>query len=49
MKGIVIVNAITYTPPGIFKQSYNPILLTAIVIFMPLAIAFCRPSIIHYS
>lgn len=42
MNGIVFVNAISHILPGIFKQSYNPGLLTAIVIFLPLAIAFYR-------
>lgn len=42
MNGIVLVNAISHMVPGIFKQSYNPGLLTAIVIFLPLAIAFYR-------
>jgi len=42
MNGIVLVNAISHIFPGIFKQSYNPGLLTAIVIFLPLAIAFYR-------
>ncbi|MEM7578546.1 MAG: HXXEE domain-containing protein [Cyanobacteria bacterium P01_A01_bin.80] len=40
MNGIVLVNAISHILPGIFKQSYNPGLLTAIVIFLPMAIAF---------
>ena len=42
MNGIVLVNAISHILPGIFRQSYNPGLLTAIVIFLPLAIAFYR-------
>ena len=42
MNGIVLVNAISHIFPGIFKQSYNPGLLTAIVIFLPMAIAFYR-------
>lgn len=42
MNGIVLVNAISHILPGIFKQSYNPGLLSAIVIFLPLAIAFYR-------
>ncbi|AFY58837.1 hypothetical protein Riv7116_6509 [Rivularia sp. PCC 7116] len=42
MNGIVLVNAISHIFPGIFKQSYNPGLLTAIVIFLPVAIAFYR-------
>ena len=42
MNGIVLVNAISHIFPGILKQSYNPGLLTAIVIFLPLAIAFYR-------
>ena len=42
MNGIVLVNAISHILPGILKQSYNPGLLTAIVIFLPVAIAFYR-------
>ena len=42
MNGIVLVNAISHILPGIFQQSYNPGLLTAIIIFLPLAIAFYR-------
>ena len=42
MNGIVLVNAISHILPGIFQKSYNPGLLTAIVIFLPLAIAFYR-------
>ncbi|MEO1375668.1 MAG: HXXEE domain-containing protein [Cyanobacteria bacterium J06635_10] len=42
MNGIVLVNAISHILPGIFKQSYNPGLLTAIVIFLPMAYAFYR-------
>ncbi|MEM9923425.1 MAG: HXXEE domain-containing protein, partial [Cyanobacteria bacterium P01_D01_bin.50] len=42
MNGIVLINAISHIFPGILKQSYNPGLLTAIVIFLPLAIAFYR-------
>jgi len=42
MNGIVLVNAISHIFPGILKQSYNPGLLTAIVIFLPMAIAFYR-------
>ena len=35
MNGIVLVNAISHIFLGILKQSYNPGLLTAIVIFLP--------------
>ncbi|MEO1560776.1 MAG: HXXEE domain-containing protein [Cyanobacteria bacterium J06632_19] len=42
MNGIVLVNAISHIFPGIFQQSYNPGLLTAIVIFLPVAIACYR-------
>ena len=42
MNGIVLVNAISHILPGIFQQSYNPGLLTAIIIFLPLAITFYR-------
>ena len=42
MNGIVLVNAISHIFPGILKQSYNPGLLTAIIIYLPLAIAFYR-------
>ncbi|MEO0688227.1 MAG: HXXEE domain-containing protein, partial [Cyanobacteria bacterium J06649_11] len=42
MNGIVLVNAISHILSGIVKLSYNPGLLTAISIFIPLAIAFYR-------
>ena len=42
MNGIVLVNAISHILPGILQKSYNPGLLTAIVIFLPMAIAFYR-------
>ena len=42
MAGITLVNAASHIMAGIVKQSYNPGLLTAIVIFVPLAIAFYR-------
>ncbi|MEM9007904.1 MAG: HXXEE domain-containing protein [Cyanobacteria bacterium P01_F01_bin.86] len=42
MNGIVLVNAISHILSGIVNLSYNPGLLTAISIFIPLAIAFYR-------
>lgn len=42
INGIVLVNAMSHILPGIFKQSYNPGLLTAILIFLPMAYAFYR-------
>lgn len=42
MNGIILVNAISHILSGIVNLSYNPGLLTAIAIFMPLAIAFYR-------
>ena len=38
MAGITLVNAASHIMAGIAKQSYNPGLVTAIVIFVPLAI-----------
>ncbi|MEM9809287.1 MAG: HXXEE domain-containing protein [Cyanobacteria bacterium P01_D01_bin.56] len=46
MAGITVVNAASHIMAGIAKQSYNPGLLTAIVIFVPLAIAFYRNILI---
>lgn len=46
MAGIILVNAVTHIMAGILKQSYNPGLLTAIVIFIPLAIAFYRSILV---
>ncbi|MEO1095098.1 MAG: HXXEE domain-containing protein [Cyanobacteria bacterium J06638_28] len=42
MAGITLVNGISHIALGIAKQSYNPGLLTAVVIFLPIAIAFYR-------
>ena len=42
MAGITLVNGISHIGLGIAKQAYNPGLLTAIIIFLPLAIAFYR-------
>ncbi|MEO0804157.1 MAG: HXXEE domain-containing protein [Cyanobacteria bacterium J06642_2] len=42
MNGIVLVNAISHILSGVVNQSYNPGLLTAVLIFIPLAIAFYR-------
>ncbi|MEO1148502.1 MAG: HXXEE domain-containing protein [Cyanobacteria bacterium J06638_22] len=42
MAGITLVNGISHIILGIAKQAYNPGLLTAIVIFLPLAIIFYR-------
>lgn len=42
MNGIVLVNAISHILSGILKHSYNPGLLSAIVIFIPLSIVFYR-------
>ena len=42
MAGITLVNGISHISLGIAKQAYNPGLLTAILIFLPLAIAFYR-------
>lgn len=42
LAGITLVNGMGHLVLGITKQAYNPGLLTAIVIFLPLAIAFYR-------
>ncbi|MEM9005188.1 MAG: HXXEE domain-containing protein [Cyanobacteria bacterium P01_F01_bin.86] len=42
MAGITLINGISHLALGIAKQAYNPGLLTAVVIFLPLAIAFYR-------
>ena len=42
MAGITLVNGMSHIALGIAKQSYNPGLLTAVVLFLPLAIAFYR-------
>ncbi|MEL6383072.1 MAG: HXXEE domain-containing protein [Cyanobacteria bacterium J06626_18] len=42
MAGITLVNGMSHIGWGIAQQSYNPGLLTAFVIFLPLAIAFYR-------
>ena len=46
MAGITLVNGISHIALGIAKQSYNPGLLTAVAIFLPLAIAFYRNVLI---
>ena len=46
MAGITLVNAGSHIMAGIVKQAYNPGLLTAIVIFVPLAIAFYRSVLV---
>jgi len=47
MAGITLVNAFSHVMAGVFKQSYNPGILTAIVLFIPLAIAFYRAILIN--
>ncbi len=47
MAGITLVNGMSHIFLGIAKQSYNPGLLTAIVIFLPLAITFYRTILIE--
>ena len=42
MAGITLINGMSHIVMGIAQQSYNPGLLTAVVIFLPLAIAFYR-------
>ncbi|MEM9948960.1 MAG: HXXEE domain-containing protein [Cyanobacteria bacterium P01_D01_bin.36] len=42
MAGITLVNGMSHMVMGIAQQSYNPGLLTAVVLFLPLAIAFYR-------
>lgn len=49
MAGITLVNGISHVALGIAKQSYNPGLLTAVVIFLPLAIAFYRHVLVTNS
>ncbi|MEO1134463.1 MAG: HXXEE domain-containing protein, partial [Cyanobacteria bacterium J06639_1] len=49
MNGIVLVNAISHILSGVVNQSYNPGLLTAVLIFMPLAIAFYRNILLTNS
>ncbi|MEM6613221.1 MAG: HXXEE domain-containing protein [Cyanobacteria bacterium P01_C01_bin.72] len=46
MAGITLVNGMSHIVLGIAQQSYNPGLLTAIVLFLPVAIAFYRAIII---
>ncbi|MEM9809069.1 MAG: HXXEE domain-containing protein, partial [Cyanobacteria bacterium P01_D01_bin.56] len=46
LAGITLINAGSHIMAGIVKQSYNPGLLTAIVIFVPLAIAFYRSVLV---
>lgn len=46
LSGIVLVNAITHILSGIVQQAYNPGLLTAIALFVPLAIAFYREVLV---
>jgi len=45
MAGITLVNGISHIALGIIQQSYNPGLLTAAVIFLPLAIAFYKNAL----
>ncbi|MEL6440802.1 MAG: HXXEE domain-containing protein [Cyanobacteria bacterium J06621_8] len=47
MAGITLINGISHIVLGIAKQSYNPGLLTAGVLFLPLAIAFYRAILIE--
>ncbi|NEQ97085.1 MAG: HXXEE domain-containing protein [Cyanothece sp. SIO2G6] len=49
MNGIVLVNAISHILSSIIKQAYNPGLLTAIALFVPLAIAFYRKVLVTNS
>ena len=42
MAGITLVNGMSHILMGIAQQSYNPGLLTAVVLFLPLAISFYR-------
>ncbi|MEM7769612.1 MAG: HXXEE domain-containing protein [Cyanobacteria bacterium P01_A01_bin.37] len=42
MAGITLVNGMSHIVMGIAQQSYNPGLLTAVVLFLPLAISFYR-------
>jgi len=47
MAGITLVNAVSHIMAGILKQSYNPGLLTAIIIFVPLAVTFYRGVLVR--
>ncbi|MEO0330035.1 MAG: HXXEE domain-containing protein [Pseudomonadota bacterium] len=42
MAGITLINGMSHIVLGVAKQAYNPGLLSAIVVFLPLAIAFYR-------
>ncbi|MEM1281349.1 MAG: HXXEE domain-containing protein [Cyanobacteria bacterium P01_H01_bin.152] len=42
MAGITLINGMSHIGLGIAKQAYNPGLLTAVIVFLPLAIAFYR-------
>lgn len=46
MTGITLVNGVSHIVLGLAKQAYNPGLLTAVVIFMPLAISFYRTLLV---
>jgi len=46
MAGIVLVNAVSHILLALITLSYNPGLLTAIVLFLPLSIAFYRSVLI---
>ncbi|MEM9245450.1 MAG: HXXEE domain-containing protein [Cyanobacteria bacterium P01_F01_bin.153] len=48
MNGIVLINAVSHILSGISKVSYNPGLLTAISIFLPLSIAVYRDILRKY-
>ena len=48
MNGIVLVNAVSHILSGVVKLSYNPGLLTAIALFLPLAIAVYREVLTKY-
>ncbi|MEM9538081.1 MAG: HXXEE domain-containing protein [Cyanobacteria bacterium P01_E01_bin.42] len=47
MAGIILVNAMTHIIAGLFKQSYNPGLLTAVVIFIPFGLIFLRKALLR--
>lgn len=45
MAGIMLVNAVTHIAAGLVTQSYNPGLLTAVIVFVPFAVVFFKNSL----
>ncbi len=40
MAGMTLVNAVTHILAGVLSQSYNPGLLTAVILFIPLTLTY---------